>query len=76
LDRPPRTFDYQYSQYNTNYRQNTINPNFNIPLTYVAKENPMRKVFKTITANAAEIPTKTVDKDKRVSMDRKSYYGF
>jgi hypothetical protein len=43
-------FDYQYSQYNTNYRQNTImNPNFNIPLTYVAKEeNPMRKVLKQL----------------------------
>ena len=41
-----------------------IKPNFNIPLTYVAKEKTQcAKVFKTITANADEIPTKTADKN-------------
>ena len=40
------------------------NPNFKIPLTYVAKEKTQcAKVFSTITANAEEIPTKTADKN-------------
>jgi hypothetical protein len=56
LDVLPELFDHQYSQYNTNYRQNTIE-NFNIPLTYVAKKKPNAQSFKTITANAEEIPT-------------------
>ena len=37
--------------------------NFKIPLMYVANSKTLwAKVFKTITANAEEIPTKTLDK--------------
>ena len=40
-----------------------IKLNFKIPLTEVAnKKTQCAKVFKTITANAAEIPTNTLDK--------------
>ena len=49
-----------------------INPNFQKPVKYVAKEKTQcAKVFNTITANAEEIPTNTADKNINCLGDNK-----